>query len=64
MAAICANALVSKEDLQIVLKIFESFGKVEVIDEKLMDVIPAISGSTPAYVYLFIEALADGGVLQ
>lgn len=64
MAAICANALVNKEDLEIVLKIFESFGKTEVIDEKLMDVIPAISGSSPAYVYMFIEALADGGVLQ
>jgi len=64
MSALCANELVSKEDLQLVVKIFESFGKAEIIDEKLMDAVPAISGSSPAYVYMFIEALADGGVLD
>lgn len=64
MTAICPNALVNKEDLEIVLMIFGSFGKIEIIDENLMDVIPAISGSSPAYVYMLIEALADGGVLQ
>lgn len=33
-----------------------------VMEEKKMDAIPAISGSSPAYAYMFIEALADGGV--
>lgn len=33
-----------------------------VMEEKMMDAIPAISGSSPAYAYIFIEALADGGV--
>lgn len=64
MSAICSNSQVTTEELQLVVKIFESFGKAEVIEERLMDAIPAISGSSPAYVYMFIEALADGGVLR
>ena len=64
MSALCANELVTKEDLHLIVNIFESFGKAEIIDEKLMDAVPAISGSSPAYVYMFIEALADGGVLD
>lgn len=64
MSALCANKLVTKEELELVVKIFEGFGKAEIISEKLMDAIPAISGSSPAYVYMFIEALADGGVLD
>ncbi|WLR51339.1 pyrroline-5-carboxylate reductase [Bacillus tianshenii] len=64
MSAICANEYVTDDDLKAVLKLFESFGKAEVIDESLMDAIPAISGSSPAYVYMFIESLADGGVKQ
>lgn len=64
MAALCYNNLVNEEELNNVISIFESFGKVEVIDEKLMDVVPAVSGSSPAYVYMFIEALADGAVLD
>ena len=39
-----------------------SFGKVVYVDEKLMDVIVCASGSSPAYVYMFIEALADSAV--
>lgn len=64
MAALCCNKLVNQSELGSVVKIFESFGKAEVLEERLMDAIPAISGSSPAYVYMFIEALADGGVLQ
>ncbi|WIF94019.1 pyrroline-5-carboxylate reductase [Caminicella sporogenes] len=62
MSALCANKNVTNKELENAVKIFESFGKVEIIDEKLMDFIPAISGSSPAYVFMFIEALADGGV--
>lgn len=62
MSAICVNDKIEQKDLDTVLKIFRSFGKAEVIKESLMDSIPAISGSSPAYVYMFIEALADGGV--
>lgn len=62
MSAICKNEWITDEDLRDVIQIFSCFGNVEVIDEKFMDSIPAISGSSPAYVYVFIEALADGGV--
>jgi pyrroline-5-carboxylate reductase len=64
MSAVSYNNQVTDEDLKEVLSIFESFGKAEVIEERLMDAIPAVSGSSPAYVYMFIEALADGAVLQ
>lgn len=43
--------------------IFSALGKVEHAPLKLMDAVTAVSGSGPAYVYMFIEALADGGVL-
>ncbi len=45
-------------------RIFSSLGKVEMVSERYMDVVTAVSGSGPAYVYLFIEALADAGVLE
>ncbi|OFI07422.1 pyrroline-5-carboxylate reductase [Clostridium acetireducens DSM 10703] len=63
MSALSYNEFVNDNDVELAKKIFESFGKVEIIDEKLMDAVTAISGSSPAYVYMFIEALADGGVL-
>jgi pyrroline-5-carboxylate reductase len=64
MSAICHNQQVNQNDLEKVLLLFNSFGRTEVMFEELMDSIPAISGSSPAYVYMFIEALADGGVKQ
>lgn len=64
MTALCASNNVTQEELKEVKKIFNSFGKTEIISENLMDVITGVSGSSPAYVYMFIEAMADGAVLQ
>ena len=57
------NPYVEEEEAREVRKIFESFGKVEIVDEKLIDAVVGVSGSSPAYVYMFIEALADAAVL-
>lgn len=64
MAAICPNDKVTKEEAKEVLHIFESFGKGEIVNEKLMDVVTSVSGSSPAFVYMFIEAMADASVLD
>lgn len=64
MTALCANLHVTDEELNDVVGLFQSFSRVEVITEGQMDAIPGISGASPAYVYMFIEALADGGVRQ
>lgn len=47
-----------------IIRIFNSFGRTEILDESLMDGFTALCGSSPAYVYMMIEAMADGGVLQ
>jgi len=49
-------------DQEAATAVFEAVGKVVVVDESLMDAVTGLSGSGPAYVYLIIEALADGGV--
>lgn len=49
---------------EIIKRFFESFGKVQFVEEKLMDAVVCASGSSPAYIYLFIEALADSVVKQ
>lgn len=64
MSALCHNQIVTDSEVGEVMAIFNSFGKCEIVNESLMDAIPAVSGSSPAYVYLMIEALADGAVLQ
>ena len=64
MSALCRNELVTEEELLEVKELFQSFGEAEVITEKLMDAVIGVSGSSPAYVYLFIEALADGAVAE
>lgn len=64
MSALCRNKNVSDDEFEQVDKIFSAFGKTEVLEEKLMDAVTGVSGSSPAYVYMFIEALADGAVLN
>lgn len=59
---ICANAAVSEEETAYSLRLMESFGKASLVEERLMDAVGAVSGSSPAYVFLFIEAMADAGV--
>lgn len=63
MAAICPNKNISNDELKLVVDIFKSFGKAEVLKESLIDSVIAVSGSSPAYVFKFIEAMADGAVL-
>ncbi|KOR77586.1 MULTISPECIES: pyrroline-5-carboxylate reductase [Peribacillus] len=62
MTAMCINDEITDADIENVTALLNSFGKTEILHEDLMDAVPAISGSSPAYVYMFIEALADGGV--
>ena len=63
-STLCPDGHMTPEDIQDVITIFESFGKAEIISEKLMDVVPGIASSAPAYTMLLIEAMADGGVLH
>ncbi len=62
MSALCPNKNIEDEELKIVKDIFDSFGKSEVVGEYLIDAVIGVSGSSPAYVFMFIEAMADGAV--
>ena len=62
MSAVTPNEKISPEELQEVMAIFESFGKAEIVPETMMDAVVGVSGSYPAYVYMFIEAMADAAV--
>lgn len=62
MSAICPNQNVNKEELDIVCNIFKNFGKYEILEEKYFDGFIALCGSSPAYVFMFIEAMADAAV--
>ena len=64
MTAVCPNACVTEEEKAYALEILGSFGKVEVVPEHLIDAVVAVSGSSPAYVFLFIEAMADAAVAE
>ena len=46
------------------LELLSSFGKVEIVPEHLIDAVVAVSGSSPAYIFMMIEAMADGAVAE
>lgn len=62
MILYCKNSLVTDCDIENFLDIMKFAGACDSIDEKLIDAASAVSGCGPAFVYMFIEALADGGV--
>lgn len=61
---VCFSAGVSEDEKQTVLEILNSFGKAFEIAEHLMDTVVGVSGSSPAYVFMFIEAMADAAVMD
>jgi len=63
MTSITANALVSPEETDAVLAMFRSFGQAENVPEYMIHSVVGVSGSAPAYVFMFIEAMADAAVL-
>ena len=60
--AIAPGSAATSEDLSLARRIFELVGKAWLVDEKLLDAVTGLSGSGPAYVLTFIEALSDAGV--
>lgn len=61
---VCKNEAVSDEEFEIVMKLLNGFGKAYAIEEKQMDAVVAVSGSSPAYVFVLIEAMADAAVAE
>jgi pyrroline-5-carboxylate reductase len=60
--AISPGKYARDEHMKIAQTIFKSVGKVEFVPEQLMDAVTGLSGSGPAYIYMVIEAMTDGGV--
>ena len=62
MTAMCPNEFMTEEEIAYVRTLLESFGRVEIVPERLMDTVVSTSGSSPAYVFMMIEARADAAV--
>ncbi len=62
MTAACPNEHMTEEEIAYVRTLLESFSRVEIVPERLMDVVVSVSGSSPAYVFVMIEAMADAAV--
>ncbi|WP_392421004.1 pyrroline-5-carboxylate reductase [Edwardsiella piscicida] len=62
MSSITPNGRVSAEECARIVALFRSFGRAEVVPESLIHAVVGVSGSSPAYVFMFIEAMADAAV--
>jgi pyrroline-5-carboxylate reductase len=61
-AALCRGRFVSDAQMELAKRLFETVGCAVTVDEKHMDAVTGLSGSGPAYIYIVIEALIEGGV--
>jgi pyrroline-5-carboxylate reductase len=61
-SVLAISPLVSSQDRDLAIRLFEAVGKVILLEEHMMDAVTGLSGSGPAFIFPVIEALADGGV--
>jgi len=61
-AGLCVGSHATPVDLEVARVLFDALGRTVVVAEYLMDAVTGLSGSGPAYIFVLIEALADGGV--
>lgn len=59
---VCLKEDAAKADEELALRLMNSFGKASVLPERLIDAFTGVAGSAPAYVFMFIEAMADAAV--
>ncbi len=64
MSAMSKSHTLTSDEAALIERIFSSFGRAIWVDEYMMDAVIGVSGSGPAYAFMFIEAMADGGVLK
>ena len=64
MTALCSETTLTAEELRTAQGIFDALGKTVLLPERMFDGVIAVSGSSPAYVYMLIEAMADAGVRE
>lgn len=62
VSAYAVNAHCSTDDIATIEQLLSACGKVVAVSEKMMDAVTGLSGSGPAYVYLFIESLIEAGI--
>lgn len=62
MTAYCVSEQITENEKKTAEALFAAVGRTAFVPESLMDTVTGVSGSSPAYVFLFIEALADGAV--
>jgi len=62
--ALCEETTLSKEWLEWAQKLFDCLGESALVPERLFDAVIAVTGSSPAYIYTLIDAMALGGVQQ
>lgn len=63
ITSISANKFATAEDISSVTTLFGAIGKTYLVDEKYIHAVIALCGSSPAYIFMFLDALADGGTL-
>jgi len=64
MSALCSNENVTGDEMSEVEQIFNSFGKSQRVSESMFHSVIGVAGSSPAYVFMFIEAMADAAVVS